>query len=70
MNANAQLIAEIEAYAKAVGMAESTICKKAGGNAYLLDRMRRGGSVTLTVAERVRAYIVANPPRRERRRAA
>jgi hypothetical protein len=69
MDANQQLVAEIEAYAEAVGMAVSTICKKAGGNSEIVRKIRRGGTVTLPIADRIRAYIAANPPP-ERRRAA
>ena len=64
MDANQQLVAEIEAYAAATGMAVRTFCKKAAGNSELVERMRGGGSVTLKIAERVRNYIRANPAKR------
>lgn len=68
MNANQQLLAEIDAFLAASGMAETTFGKKAAGNSQVVDRMRDGSSVTLRTADRIRRFIAESQPDRGGRR--
>jgi hypothetical protein len=68
MNANQQLLAEIDAFLAVSGMAATTFGKKAAGNSQVVERMREGCSVTLRTADRIRQFIAENRPNREGRR--
>ena len=70
MNANQQLLAEIDAYLASSGMAATTFGKRAANNSQVVDRMREGSSVTLKTADRIRQFIRDSQPNRGRRRRA
>jgi len=54
------LLAEIEAYCRRAGIAESTFGRHAINDGKLCSRLRAGKNVTLATAERVRHYITEN----------
>ena len=58
-----QLIAEIEAYAAAVGVKPGTVVKNATGHGNnVFPRWKAGkAACTLPTADRIRAYIQENP---------
>ncbi len=56
------IIFEIESYSKATGLAPSTICVRAIDNSRFYERALRRAKVLENQAERIRAYIAANPP--------
>lgn len=59
-----KFISEVEAYASEVGLSPSTIVQRAkagGGNTW--KRWQNGGACSLDTADRVRAYMAANPAR-------
>lgn len=62
------LLAEIDAFLAAKGMAPSTFGMKVLNNSKLIDRLRAGGSVRLETAEKIREFI--GPPAKRKRRAA
>lgn len=53
------LISEIEAFASSKGIAPATVTSRAVKNSRLYDRMKSGGSCTIRVAEKLRAYMAA-----------
>ena len=55
------LITAIEDYSLRAGISPATTTGRAVGNSRLYARMVSGGSCTMDVAERVLAYIRANP---------
>lgn len=59
-----QFIAEVEAYAAAVGLEPSTVVQRAAGVSGAIWKRWKSGeaSCTLTTADRVRAYMAENPP--------
>jgi len=61
-----KFIAEVEAYASEVGSSPSTVIQKAGGGGgHSWKRWQAGGDCSIRVAERIRAYMAANPPSME-----
>lgn len=54
------LLAEIESHCRRTGIAESTFGRHAINDGKLCSRLRAGKNVTLSTAERVRAYILEN----------
>ncbi|MBL4929359.1 hypothetical protein [Fuscibacter oryzae] len=56
-----QIIAEIESYATARGLAPATVTSRAVGNSRLYHRLKAGAGCTLTIAERLRAYMAEHP---------
>lgn len=54
---NEQLLAEISAYCRYAGMAESTFGRRVVNDGKLVTRLRYGGRVTTHTAERVRSFI-------------
>lgn len=56
------IIAELDAYCAKVGMKQSTVCQNALGNARLYDRMKRRIDQYAADAQKLRAYMAANPP--------
>ena len=68
MSTNQLLLAEIQRFLKRTGMAETTFGQKATNNWRLVERLQAGGSVTLTAADRIRAFIAANSPSEEKSR--
>jgi len=52
----------IENEARGRGLSPATLCKHAVGNNRLHRTLVSGGSCTLDIAERLTAYIAANPP--------
>lgn len=56
------IIAELDAYCAQVGMKQSTVCQNALGNARLYDRMKRRIDQYAADAQKLRAYMAANPP--------
>ena len=63
---NKELIAEIEGFAAATGLAPATVTSRAVGNSRLYGNLIDGKSCTLAVAERIRAFIRENGPVSER----
>lgn len=59
-----QLIKEIETYAAAAGLKPATVLQKAGGLGGLVWSKWVAGtaSCTLPMADRLRAFMAANPP--------
>lgn len=70
MSPEQQLLAEIESYCAAHGIAPSTLCQKAVKNSNLPDRLRAGKGVTVRIAQQVRAFIQADQPEASSPRAA
>lgn len=62
MSNSEKIIAEIKAGAASLGIAPSTLCKKAVRNGRLVKRLAAGESVTVDTLERLREYIRANRP--------
>jgi hypothetical protein len=56
------LLAEIEVHCRRTGIAESTFGRHAINDGKLCSRLRAGKNVTLSTAERVRAYIQKSGP--------
>lgn len=56
------IIAEIDAHARATGLKPTTICQHALGNARLYERIKRRCERYVKEAERLRAWMAANPP--------
>lgn len=57
MTGTQQLIQEIEALSEKTGIAASTLCRKAVNDGKLIERLRRGGQVTLETADEVRRFL-------------
>lgn len=55
------LITEIEAYCATAGISPSTLGVRAVGNSRLFDRLKRRDEEGQRLADRVRAYMAANP---------
>lgn len=58
-SATEALLAEIESYCAASGIAETTFGQKSVKNWRLVESLRSGKGVTLRTADRVRAFIAA-----------
>lgn len=56
------IIAELDAYCERVGMKQTTVCQNALGNARLYARMKRRIDQYASDAQKLRAYMAANPP--------
>ena len=64
MSDSLNLLQEIKAGAKALGIAPSTLCQRAVKNGAIVKRLEGGdATVTLDTAQRIRAYIEANRPK-------
>lgn len=63
MNATEALLSEIEAFSRTRGIAASTVGLKAVNDGKLVERLRRGGSVTLETAERLREFMRSHDER-------
>ncbi len=61
-----QVIAEIEAYCEAVGLAPSTFGQRAIGDREVIRRLERYRERTRDVAARCREFMRANPPEKRR----
>jgi hypothetical protein len=61
-NSSDELLQDIEAYCRQVGIAESTFGRHAINDGKLCSRLRAGKNVTLSTAERVQTYIRDNGP--------
>ena len=61
-NSSDELLQDIEAYCRQVGIAESTFGRHAINDGKLCSRLRAGKNVTLSTAERVQTYIRENGP--------
>ena len=59
----ADLIAEIETFADRHGIKPATVTSAAVGNSRLHARLRGGGSCTLDIAARLRAYMAERDAR-------
>jgi hypothetical protein len=64
MSDSIRLLGEIRAFAKTAKMAESTVGAKAVNDGKLAARLAAGASVTTRTADKVRAFIRKNRPRR------
>ncbi len=52
-----ELLSEIEAFLAATGMAATALGREAVNDSHLVARLRKGNSVTLKTADKVRAYL-------------
>lgn len=52
------LLTDIQDFIRATGMGPSYFGKAACGNSELVERLEKGGTVTLTTADRVRTFIL------------
>src|ERR1700736_3857769 len=59
MNAQ-QLLQEISAYCREVGLAESTFGRRAVNDGKLAARLRNGGRITTETLDRIRAFMESN----------
>lgn len=57
MTATAELLREIKAGARTLGISPRTLCKNAVRNGQLVDRLEGGGTATLETATKIRSYI-------------
>jgi hypothetical protein len=55
------LISAIEAFATAWGIAPATVTSRGVQNSRLYARLKSGGGCNLIIAEKLRAYMAANP---------
>lgn len=55
------LLTEIESFARRVGLAPATICRKAVGAGHLPGRLRSGGECLPRTARRLRQWMAENP---------
>jgi hypothetical protein len=56
------VLAEIDAYTKRRGIAESTFGRLAVDDGKFVGRLRTGKGVTVRILERARQYMAENPP--------
>ena len=56
-----ELLSEIEAFLAATGMAATALGREAVNDSHLVARLRKGTSVTLKTADKVRAYLARQP---------
>jgi len=54
------LISEIERHAQERGIAPATVTSRAVGNSRLYHRLKSGGDCTMTIAERLRAFMATD----------
>lgn len=59
------LLADVMRYSRAVKLSPSTVCLRAVGNPHLPKRLEAGGQCLPRTADRVRAFMVANPPKED-----
>ncbi len=64
MDPNA-IIAELDAYCASAGIKQTTVCQNALGNARFYERMKRRIDQYAADAEKLRAYMAANPPQQK-----
>jgi DNA-binding MurR/RpiR family transcriptional regulator len=57
-----KLLSEVDEYAAAHGIQPATVCRLATGNPRLRDRMIRRAEQLSADVERLRSYMVSNPP--------
>jgi hypothetical protein len=57
MSVTLDLLDEIRAGAKALGIAPTTLCQRAVKNGKLMRRLEQGRSIELKTADKIRAYI-------------
>lgn len=62
MSATSDLLQEIKEGAQQLGIAPTTLCRKAVGNGHLFRRLEDGRSIEFATADRIRAYIRDNQP--------
>lgn len=63
MLAMEQFLSEIEAYAAARGIQPTTVVQRAvGASGATWRKWKSGASCSLVTADRLRAYMAANPP--------
>lgn len=74
MSISKTLLAEIREYLAETGMAATTFGRAAVANTYIVEKLESGRTITVDTADRVRAWMKANPPStkmsKTRRRAA
>jgi hypothetical protein len=58
------LLTDIQAFLRDTGMGPSYFGKAACGNSELVERLEKGGTVTLTTAARVQAFMRDRSPER------
>ena len=61
-DARATLLAEIESYLQATGMAASRLGQVAMGDPSFVLKIRQGRNVRIDTADRIREYIRDHPP--------
>ena len=59
MSTKRQLLREIKAFLKLTGLPASSFGLYAVGNSRLVSKLEAGGTISIDVADRVRAYIAA-----------
>lgn len=52
------LLADIQTFIRETGMGPSYFGKASCGNSELVERLEKGGTVTLTTADRVRSFML------------
>lgn len=58
-----QFLSDVEAYAAACGLRPTTVVQRAvGASGAAWRKWKSGSSCSLITADRVRAYMAANPP--------
>lgn len=58
-----QFLADVEAYAAALGLRPTTVVQRAvGASGAAWGKWKSGASCSLVTADRVRAYMAAHPP--------
>jgi hypothetical protein len=62
MTNHSDILRELDAYAKAVGIDASTVCRKATGNPRLRERLANRIKRTAQDIERLRQFMANNPP--------
>ena len=61
-----ELLRDIQAYADTCGLTPGTVIQRAAGaSGGAWQRWLAGGSCSVRTADRIRAYMAANPPRDE-----
>lgn len=66
MSATEALLSEIEDFSRKAGIKPSTLGRKAINDGKLHERLRKGGSVTLETAERIRRWMLEYGPAEDR----
>ncbi len=69
MTTRDKLLADIERYLERTGLTAREFGVRVRNDTALVYRMRKGGTITMEAADRVRAYMAAHPPTSKKRAA-